>query len=112
MNNINIKTVANEFGMPVEKFVELYRSRRLPGQLPHGSTCMEQDGEIDLGIKLPVLKGDGWKRIRRVTHLTGETVREFVTNAIMEAVRGCEETMITSARTGEALCWSWDLDDG
>jgi hypothetical protein len=112
MNNINIQAVANEFGMPVEKFVELYRRRRLPGQLPHGSVCMEQDSEIDLGIKLPVMKGDAWKRIRRVTRLTGETVQEFVTSAIMSTVRGCEEIMITSPRTGEALCRSWDLDDG
>jgi hypothetical protein len=33
MNNINLQSVADEFGVSVEKFLYLYRTRGLPGQI-------------------------------------------------------------------------------
>ena len=112
MNNINIKTVANEFGMPVEKFVELYRQKRLPGQLPSRRFYEQQDGEIDLGVSLDAIKkSPAWQRIKRAAGFSGESVRDFVTEAIMETVRGCEEGMVLSPRTGQPICRDWDIDD-
>ena len=112
MNNMNIKTVANEFGMPVEKFVELYRRKRLPGQLPSRTFYEQLDNEIDLGVKLDaVRKSPAWQRIQRAARFSGQSVKEFVTFAIMEMVRGSEETMVLSPRTGEPICRDWDIDD-
>jgi hypothetical protein len=66
MNNTNIKTVATEFRMPVEKFVELYRQKRLPGQLPSRTFYEQQDSEIDLGVKLDAIKkSPAWQVTRR-----------------------------------------------
>jgi hypothetical protein len=112
MNNTNIKTVANEFGMPVEKFVELYREKRLPGQLPSRTFYEQQDSEIDLGVNLDAIKrSPAWQRIKRAAGFNGESVRGFVTEAIMETVRGCEEVMVLSPRTGKPICRNWDIDD-
>jgi hypothetical protein len=76
MNNINIKTVANEFGMPVEKFTELYRRKKLPGQLPSRKFYEEQDSEIDLGVNLDaVRKSPAWQRIERAARFNGERLQ-------------------------------------
>jgi len=51
------------------------------------------------------------ERIKRAARFNGESVKEFVTFAIMETVRGCEEVMVLSPRTGKPICHDWDIDD-
>ena len=40
-----------------------------------------------------------------------KAVKEFVTFAIMETIRGCKEVMVLSLRTGKPICYDWDIDD-
>jgi hypothetical protein len=40
-----------------------------------------------------------------------KAVKEFVTFAIMETIRGCKEVMVLSLRTGKFICYDWDIDD-
>ena len=116
MNNINLKSVADEFGVSVEKFLYLYRTRGLPGQInPIGWRRFyeEQDAsEPDLDFDLTRLqKSWAWKRIERAARFAEETVQEFMTNSIMEMVRCLEDDMIISPKTGEPVCNNRDLDD-
>lgn len=115
MNNTNIKSVANEFGMSVEAFLQFYRQhpglRRLPGQLPHRDLLEEQDSEIDLGNLGALRESSAWKRIKRAARFQGQTPKEFVTHSIMEMVRTLEDDMVLSPRTGEYICDIAELEE-
>jgi hypothetical protein len=103
---MNIKSIANEFGMSVEQFKQaLKHRRRLPGQLPSRSFFEDQDSEIDLGLDLkPLKKSPAWNRIKRAAKFQRVTVKEFVTHSILEMARTLEEDMILSPRTGKPIC--------
>ena len=114
MKNTIVKKAADEFGMSVDQFLKLFRLRKLPGQLPSRSFFDAQDSEIDLDLKFnarTMRSSPAWKRIKRMARFNDQTVRGFVTYAIMEAVRGSEEVAILSPRTGEPICRDWDIED-
>jgi hypothetical protein len=119
MNKTNLKTVANEFGMSVEKFLQFYRQNpggglpgKLPGQLPGRSFSEEQDRDIDLGLNFDALrKSSAWRRIKRAARFGGQTAKEFVTHSIMEMVRTSEDDMVLSPRTGEPICDILELEE-
>jgi hypothetical protein len=108
----SIEPIAKEFGMDVDRFLRLYNLNRLPGQLPNRGFSQDQDSEINLDINLDgTKKSPAWKRIKRAADFSGQTVSEFVTTTIMEAVRAEEEIMILSPRTGKPICDRWLIDD-
>src|SRR5438477_11566885 len=101
----NIKMVAGEFGMSVEQFMRQSRAR-LPGQLPNQSFYERQDSGVDLCLDLnakAIRKSPAWKRIKRAAKFSGQTVRQFLTNSIMENVRVYENDMVLSPRTGQPI---------
>jgi hypothetical protein len=102
--------IAAEFGMSVERFLELYTQRRLPGQLPNRKFNEDQDHDIDLGLGLDALKNpSAGNRIERAAKMADISVSEFLTDAIMDRVRCEEEEMVLSPRTGEFI--GRDIDD-
>ena len=104
-NMNDIKSVAGEFGMSVEQFVRQSKEK-LPGQLPSRSFYEGQDSDVDLCLDLNAnarRNSPAWKRIKRAAKFTGQTVREFLTSAIMEEVRLYEGDMILSPRTGKPI---------
>jgi hypothetical protein len=114
MTKTDIEPIANEFEMSVDRFLRVYKLNRLPGQLPdrNFSEDQDQDGGVDLGLELAGMrKSPAWKRIKRAADSSGQTVKEFVTESIMDHVRCEEETMILSPRTGKPICDRWALDE-
>jgi hypothetical protein len=116
MNNTNVKTIADEFGVSVKKFLYLYKTQQLPGQIfpVHGRRFYEdQDAsEVEIDFDLALLKKSwAWKRIERAARFQEETVNEFITNSLMETVRCLEDEMILSPKTGEPVCAYRDLDE-
>jgi hypothetical protein len=114
--NINLKSVAAEFGVSAEKLLYLYKTRGLPGQIDQvgGPRFYEEQdaSEPDLDFDLTRLqKSWAWKRIERAARFSEETVQQFMTKSIMEAVRCLEDDMILSPKTGEPVCASYDLDE-
>jgi hypothetical protein len=104
-----VAPIAAQFGMPIERFLQLYTLRKLPGQLPRRDFSQEQDHHVDHGFDFESLKkSTAWKRIERAAkHAAGrqggESVTEFLSEAIMDLVRCYEEEMILSPRTGEVI---------
>lgn len=101
-----VKPIADEFGMAIERFLTLYSLHRLPGQLPSRAFCEEQDRACDIEIKFDLdqlKKSPVWKRIKRAAQLSGQSVSEFIQEALMETVRSCEEDVILSPRTGKII---------
>jgi hypothetical protein len=116
MNNTNVKSIANEFGVSVEKFLYLYTTRRLPGQISavggHRFYEDQDASEIGIDFDLARLKESwAWKRIERAARFAEQTVNEFLTSSIMETVRCLEDDMILSPKTGEPVCADYDLDE-
>jgi len=112
MNTTDIESIANEFGMSVGRFLHLFKLGKLPGQLPNRQFSQDQDNDIDLRLDLDGMKkSPAWKKIKRAADFSGQTVKEFVTETIMEAVRADEEIMILSPRTGKPICDRWTLDE-
>jgi hypothetical protein len=114
MNNTDLKTVANEFGMSVEQFLQTCRRRglrKLPGQLPNRSFFEDQDRDISLNLDDALRESSAWKRIKRAARFQGQTPEEFVTHSIMEMVRTLEDDMLLSPRTGEPVCDIAELEE-
>ena len=106
-----VAPIAAQFGMPIERFLQLYTLRKLPGQLPRRDFSQEQDRHVDHGFDFESLKKSGaWKRIERAANFLGESVTEFLSEAIMDSVRCSEEEMVLSPRTGEVIGDAGDLD--
>jgi hypothetical protein len=99
-----VAPIAAQFGMPIERFLQLYTLRKLPGQLPRRDFSQEQDHQVDHGFDFESLKKSAaWKRIERAANFRCESVTEFLSEAIMDSVRCHEEEMILSPRTGEVI---------
>jgi hypothetical protein len=116
MNNTDLKTVADEFGMSVEQFLQTCRRRglrKLPGQLPNRMFCEDQDRDISLNLDEALKESPAWKRIKRAARFQGQgqTPEEFVTHSILEMVRTLEEDMVLSPRTGEPICDKAELEE-
>lgn len=101
-----VKPIADEFGMAVERFLTLYSLHRLPGQLPSRAFCEEQDRADNIEVKFDLdalKKSPAWKRIKRAAQLSGQSVTDFIQEALMDTVRCCEENVILSPRTGKII---------
>ena len=107
-----LQPIANEFGLSIESFLKAYTFRKLPGQLPNTEFAEEQDATIDLGLDLKSLRrSDAWKRISRAARFTeAESVKQFLTDAVMDLVRVCEENMVMSPRTGKPIAHEAAVD--
>jgi len=115
--NINSKCreavapIATEFAISVERFLQLYTQRKLPGELSERIFSEEQDENVRLEFDFDSLKKcPAWKRIERAAKASGESVNEFLIGAIMEFVRSLEEDMILSPSTSEVIADGRDLE--
>jgi hypothetical protein len=103
--------VARHFGMSIEAFLEKFSFDRLPGQLPSRDFSEDQDEEIDRVELKSLVSSSLWPRIVRAAKAEGMTVEEFLTEAIMDDVRACEEEMILSPTTGEPIARAFEVRD-
>src|SRR5213080_2351124 len=101
--------IADEFGMSVLQFLELYSRHRLPAQSVRGDRLYEQRAPASFGVMLreaPSIR----KRIRRAVRFTGFSVKDFVWRALAASVNCCEDDMILSPKTGWPLADDVELE--
>ena len=107
-----VEPIAREFGMSIERFLKLFTLDKLPAQLPSRDFSEDQDEDVDLNLNFVALScSKAWPRIWRAAKVEGLSVEEFLTEAIMDNVRGAEEDMVLSPRTGELIASAFELRD-
>jgi hypothetical protein len=101
--------IADEFGMSVLQFLELYSHHRLPAQSVRGDRLYEQRAPADFGLTLPEGPSIG-KRIRQAARFAGFSVKDFVWRALAGSVNCCEDDMILSPKTGRPFANDVELE--
>jgi hypothetical protein len=96
-----IKPIADEFGVGIERFLFLYSLDRLPGQLQGDDFKLDEeippDGFAVKACKDPLI----WNRVQRAARHDRASVKEFVWRAIASFVTCTEQDAILSPRIGE-----------
>jgi hypothetical protein len=107
-----VAPIAREFGMSLEAFLEKFSFERLPGQLPNRDFAEDRDENVELKVDLNALsRSEIWPRLVRAAASEEMTVEEFLSEAIMDDVRACEEGMILSPKTGKPIASAFELRD-
>lgn len=101
--------VADEFGMSVEQFLDLYSRHRLPAQLVRGDRLSQEKAPAGFSVALckdPLAQ----MRIRRAARFADLSVEDFVWRTLASAVNCCEDDMILSPKTGRPVAGDFDLE--
>ena len=105
-----VTPIADQFGMSVERFLELYSRRRLPAPLNHGIRLDEERAPAGFSVTLcdePSIQ----KRIRRAARFAGFSVTDFAWRALASSVNSCEDDMILSPKTGRPFANDVELEN-
>jgi len=97
-----VQPIADAFGMELKRFLFLYTTGSLPGQLVRRNDVDEENAPPGFSVSAGA-DPTTWARVKRAAKHDGVSIKDFAWQAIASSVNCAEGDMILSPATGDSI---------